>query len=65
MHKTKESNLDQKTTVQERCVGISGSSTHGALFLEKICCSLRSRTTFADVNKIKSSKFSASVYLKM
>ena len=41
--------------------GISKSSTHGALFLEKMFCGLRSRMTFADVNKIKSSECSASV----
>ena len=42
-------------------VGISENSTHGALFLEKVNCGLRSRITFADVNKIKSSECNASV----
>ena len=42
-------------------VSISESSIHGALFLEKVLCSLQLRTNFADVNKIKSSKYSASV----
>ena len=46
-------------------VGISKSSTHSALLLGKVFWGLRSRTTFADVNKIKSSECSASVYLKM
>ena len=36
-------------------IGTSESSTHGALFLEKVFCGLRLRTTFVDVNKIKSS----------
>ena len=42
-------------------VGISENKTHGALFLEKVFCGLRSSTTLADVNKIKSSECSASV----
>ena len=42
-------------------VGINKSNIYGALFLEKVFCGLRSRTTFADVNKIKSSECSASV----
>ena len=42
-------------------VGISESSTHGALFLEKVFRSLQSRKTFTDVNKIKSSECGASV----
>ena len=42
-------------------VCISKISTHGALFLEKVLCGLRSRKTFADVNKIKSSVCSSSV----
>ena len=42
-------------------VGISKSSTHGTLFLEKVFCGLPLRMTFADVNKIKSSECSASV----
>ena len=40
---------------------ISESSTHGALFLENVFCGPRSRTTFEDVNKIKSSECSACV----
>ena len=43
------------------CIGISESSTHCSLFLEKVFCGLQSRTTFTDVNKIKSSECSASV----
>ena len=39
----------------------SESSTHGALVLEKVFYGLRSRTTFAAVHNIKSSKCSASV----
>ena len=42
-------------------VGVSESSTHGALLLEKVFCRFRSRTTFADVNEIKTFKCSASV----
>ena len=42
-------------------LGISESSTHGALLLEKVFCGLQSRMTFTDVNKIKLSKCSASV----
>ena len=42
-------------------VGISESSTHGALLLEKVFWSLQSRMTFTDVTKIKLSKCSASV----
>ena len=61
MHKTKETNSDQTATIQAGRVGISESSTHGALFLEKVLCGLQSRTTFADVNKIKLSECSASV----
>ena len=56
MHETKETNSNQTTTV-----GIRESSTHGALFLEKVFCGLQSRTTFVDVDKIKSSECSASV----
>ena len=41
-------------------VGISESSTHGALFLEKVFCGLCSGMTFADVNKIKSFECSVS-----
>ena len=43
-------------------VGISESSTHGALFLEKVFYGLQSRTTFADVNKIKSSECVVRLY---
>ena len=43
------------------CVGISESSTHGALLLEKVFFRFRSRTTFADVNEIKTFECSASV----
>ena len=43
------------------CVSISESSTRSALLLKKVFCCLRSRTTFTDVNKIKSSESSASV----
>ena len=32
-------------------VSISESSTHGALFLEKVFCGLQLRTTFADEKK--------------
>ena len=42
-------------------VGISESSTQGALLLEKLVCCLQSTTTFADVSKIKLSECSASV----
>ena len=37
-------------------VGVSKRSTHGALHLEKVFCGLWSRTTYADVNKIKASE---------
>ena len=60
MQETKGTNSNQTTTVQGH-VGISESSTHGSLFLEKMFCGLQSRTTFGDVNKIKSSECSASV----
>ena len=38
------------------CIGISERSIHSALLLEKVFCSLWSRTTLADVNKIKASQ---------
>ena len=44
---------------------ISEGSTHGALFLEKVFYGLQSKTTFADVKKIKWSKCSAPVKSKM
>ena len=44
---------DQTTTIQERTVGISKSSLHGALLLEKMFWGLQSRMTFVDVNKVK------------
>ena len=58
MYETKETNSNQKTTVQERMrhVSTSESSTHGAMFLEKVFCGLQLRATFADVNKIKLSE---------
>ena len=40
-----------KYMAKEGRIGISESSSHGALFLEKMFCGLRSRTSFADVNK--------------
>ena len=64
MHETKQTNSDQTTDIQESDASASAKPAHGALFLEKVFCCLRSRTTFADVNKIKSSKCSASVKLK-
>ena len=64
MHETKETNSDQRTSVQER-TRQHQRKQHGALFLEQVFCGLWWRTTFADVNKIKSSECSASVYLKM
>ena len=53
MHESKETNSDQTTNVQERTI----KNAHSALFLEKVFCGLRSRTTYADVNKIKSSAY--------
>ena len=58
--KRKQTPTRQQTFKKGR-VSISESSTHGALFLEKVFCGLRSRMTFADVNKIKLSECSASV----
>ena len=40
-------------------IDITEISTHGALILEKVFCGLWWRTTFADINKIKSSECSA------
>ena len=59
--KPRKQTLTRQQTFKKGRVGISGSSTQGALFLEIVFCSLQSRTTFADVDKIKSSECSASV----
>ena len=56
----KQTPTRQQLFKKER-VGISESSTHVALFLEKVFCGPRSRMTFADINKIKSSECSTSV----
>ena len=42
----------RQQTFKKGRVNISESSTHGALFLEKVFGGLRSRMTFAAVNKI-------------
>ena len=60
MHKTKKQTPTRQQTFKKGCVARE-NSTHGALFLEKVFCGLRSRTTFADVNNIKSSECNASV----
>ena len=59
--KPRKQTLTRQQTFKKGRVGISERSTHGALFLEKVFCGLRSGTTFADVNKIKFSECSASV----
>ena len=59
--KAKKQTPTRQHPFKKGCVGISGSSTHGVLYLEKVFCGLRSRTASADVNKIKSSECSASV----
>ena len=45
MHETKETNSDRTTTLQELkgCIGISESSTHGALLLGEVFYGLRPR----------------------
>ena len=53
--KPRKQTLTRQWLFKKGRVGISESSTHGALFLQKVLCSLWSRMTFADVNKIKSS----------
>ena len=53
MQETRETNSDETTTVQERTCQHQRSSTHGALLFEKVLWGLWSRTTWADVNKIK------------
>ena len=63
--KPRKQTLTRQQPFKKGCIGISESSTHYALFLEKVFCSLRSRMTFADSNKIKSSECSGSVELKM
>ena len=59
--KPRKQTLTRQQPFKKRRVSISESSTHVTLLLEKVFCGLRSRTTFADVNKIKSSEYSASV----
>ena len=55
----------RQQTFKKGRASISESSTHGALILEKVFCGLRLRTTFADVNKMKSPECSVSVLLKI
>ena len=57
--KPRKQTLTRQQTFKKGRIGIS--STHGALFLEKMVCGFQSRTTFTDVNKIKLSECSASV----
>ena len=58
--KSRKQTLTRQQPFKKECVGIS-KSTHDALFLDKVFCGLRSRTTFADVNKIKLSECNTSV----
>ena len=61
MHETKETNSNQIATVQERTRRHQRKQNTHCIVLEKVFCGLRSRTTFAVVNKIKLSECSASV----
>ena len=62
MHETKKTNSNQTKNVQERKRQHQRKQhTLCIVFLEKVFCGLRSRTTFADVNKIKSSKCSVCI----
>ena len=59
--KSKKQTPTRQQPFKKGRISIIENITHDALFLEEVFCALRLGMTFADVNKIKSSKCSASV----